>query len=467
VLLLRFWCDDNGDDTGMVINEQTSASCSERRGSEGSEEDNFEFEGRSLSESKRRIGVSVLEAARQRVSRAFDECEKVYVSFSAGKDSTVMLHIVADEARKRGAKFGVLMVDLEAQYTITIEHGLRLREMYADCTEWFWVCLPISLRNAVSVYQPQWICWDDESKDNWVRQPVEDAVTDEKKWGWFQHGMEFEDFVPEFAAWYADGKTCACFVGIRCDESLNRFRTIASTKKTTLDGLQYTTLVVDSCYNFYPIYDWSTSDVWVYHAKHEYKPYNKLYDLMHKAGLTVHQMRICQPYGDDQRRGLWLYHIIEPKSWGRVVARVQGANGGALYIQETGNMTGYNKVSLPPNHTWRSFAGLLLETLPEKTAAHFTAKIDVHRKWWMDRGYEKGIPDAADPHMEAKKLAPSWRRICKAILRNDYWCKTLGFSQHRTGSYDRYLKMMDRRKKEKPEWDLSARESKETGLLFP
>jgi len=48
-----------------------------------------------------------------------------------------------------------------------------------------------------------------------------------------------------------------------------------------------------------------------------------------EAGLTVHQMRICQPYGDDQRRGLWLFHLIEPQTWSRVVARVNGANGGA------------------------------------------------------------------------------------------------------------------------------------------
>lgn len=30
---------------------------------------------------------------------------------------------------------------------------------------------------------------------------------------------------------------------------------------------------------------------------------NRLYDLMHQAGLTIHQQRICQPYGDDQRKG--------------------------------------------------------------------------------------------------------------------------------------------------------------------
>ena len=56
--------------------------------------------------------ISVLEAAKQRIEWTFDTFERVYLSFSAGKDSTVMLHLVADEARKRGVKFGLLIVDI-------------------------------------------------------------------------------------------------------------------------------------------------------------------------------------------------------------------------------------------------------------------------------------------------------------------------------------------------------------------
>jgi predicted phosphoadenosine phosphosulfate sulfurtransferase len=421
------------------------------------------FKPRVLPVTKRPIGVSVLEAARQRIADAFDSCEKVYVSFSAGKDSTVMLHMVADEARARGRRFGVLLVDLEAQYKLTINHAEKCRDMCSDCSDWYWLCLPIHLRNAVSMYQPQWVCWDADAKKIWVREPPGGAITDPLFFDWFVPGMEFEEAVPAFAAWYSGGKKTACLVGIRSDESLNRFRTIASKKKERLGDKCYTTLVCDNVYNFYPIYDWRTEDLWLWHARNPGRPHNKLYDLMHKAGLTIHQMRICQPYGDDQRRGLWLYHIIEPETWGKVVARVNGANSGSLYIQESGNMTGYRSVTLPPGHTWRSFAELLLSSLPEKTAQHFRAKVDVHRKWWMDRGYESGIPDAADPKLEAKREAPSWRRVCKSILRNDYWCKGLGFTQHRTGHFDSYLKMMERRK-QRPEWKIDEREKQ--GALF-
>lgn len=202
------------------------------------------FTVRDMSRCKRPIGTSVLAAAQERIARAFDECERVYVSFSAGKDSTVMLHMVADEARKRGRTFGVLLIDLEAQYKLTIEHAENCRRMYADCSEWFWLCLPIHLRNAVSMYQPQWVCWDGESEKQWVRRPVDGAVTDVNRFDWFVPGMEFEELVPLFGQWYGQGKRTACFVGIRTDESLNRFRTIASQTKERLNGLCYTTKVI-------------------------------------------------------------------------------------------------------------------------------------------------------------------------------------------------------------------------------
>ena len=54
--------------------------------------------------------------------------------------------------------------------------------------------------------------------------------------------MEFEEFVPEFGKWYANGIKTACLVGIRSDESLNRYRTIKNFTKGTLDGKNWTTL---------------------------------------------------------------------------------------------------------------------------------------------------------------------------------------------------------------------------------
>lgn len=392
------------------------------------------------------IGINVLEAAQERTRWTFDNFERVYLSFSAGKDSTVMLHIVADEARKRSVKFGLLIVDLEGQYKLTIDHMRACVEMYSDVIELYWVCLPIHLRNAVSVYEPFWMCWDPDAKDAWIRELPPEAINDEAAFPFFRRGMEFEEFVPEFGEWYSQGKSCACLVGIRTDESLNRFRTIVQSKKETFAGKRWTSRVTEHCFNVYPIYDWRAQDIWVYHAKFQAKPYNRLYDRMHQAGLPMGLMRICQPYGDDQRRGLWLFHLIEPETWARVVSRVNGANGGALYVQEWGNINGYRGITKPAHHTWRSFAELLVNSMPPKTKEHYRNKVLLFEKWWRERGYENGIPDEAPYELEAARRAPSWRRVCKSLLRNDYWCKGLGYTQHKSDAYKKYLDLMRRRK---------------------
>ncbi|MFY9133941.1 MAG: phosphoadenosine phosphosulfate reductase family protein, partial [Bacillota bacterium] len=144
------------------------------------------------------LGINVYDAARQRIAWVFDEFSKVYVSFSGGKDSTVMLHMVMDEAIKRGRKVGVLFIDLEAQYKLTIDHVQEMYDLYAEHIEPYWVALPLNLRNAVSVYEPQWLCWDPDRVADWVRQPPAMAITDESFFPFFHRGMEFEEFVPEF-----------------------------------------------------------------------------------------------------------------------------------------------------------------------------------------------------------------------------------------------------------------------------
>lgn len=383
---------------------------------------------------------NVYDASLERIAYTFDNFEKVYVSFSGGKDSSVMLHLVMQEAIKRGRKVGVLIVDLEAQYKATETHLNEMVSLYADHIDLHWVCLPMVLRNAVTNYEPRWMCWDPEKKDIWVRTPPKSSVTDEKFYTFFEKGMEFEEFVVLFGEWYGQGKSCAAFVGIRADESLNRFRTIAVFDKKMHGGKRYTTHVVANTYNVYPIYDWRTEDIWRYHAKFPEKPHNEVYELMQKAGVPLSQQRLCQPYGDDQRRGLWLYHILEPETWFKLISRVNGANSGALYVEESGNIMGYNKISKPDGHTWKSFCNLLLMSLPKPTREHYISRFRVFLKGWYGRGY-KVIPDEAPKVLEDAHWAPSYRRLCKVLLRNDWWCKGLGMTQPKSDAYDRYLKM--------------------------
>jgi predicted phosphoadenosine phosphosulfate sulfurtransferase len=140
-----------------------------------------------------------------------------------------------------------------------------------------------------------------------------------------------------------------------------------------------------------------------------------------------------------------LYHILEPETWFKLIARVNGANSGALYIQENGNVTGYNKITKPDGHTWHTFCNLLLQSLPKKTRDHYIERFQKFMLGWKRRGY-KEIPDESPLELETKSWAPSWRRMCRSILRNDYWCKGLGMSQPKSEAYGKYLAIKKTRK---------------------
>jgi predicted phosphoadenosine phosphosulfate sulfurtransferase len=395
--------------------------------------------------------TDVLTAAQDRIKLIFDKFERIYCAFSGGKDSSVMVHLVMDEAIKRDRTVGIMLIDFEAQYAETIAHAREMFAMYKTHIDMHWICVPMLLRNAVTNYEPQWTCWDPSKRDLWIREKPYEAKT-EKHYPFYIPPMEFEEFIVLFGKWYSQGEKTAAFIGIRADESLHRYCSIATWRKEGLlfEGHRWTTKIIDNCYNVYPIYDWKTEDIWTYHARFPQKPHNKIYDKMYMAGVKLSQQRLCQPYGDDQRRGLWLYHILEPETWFKLIARVNGANSGALYIQENGNMTGYNKISKPDHHTWKSFCNLLLQTMPKKTRKHYFFRFKKFIAGWHARGYTT-IPDESPPELENKCWAPSWRRMCKVLLRNDYWCKGLGQTQPKSDAYKKYKEIKKQENIEKKE----------------
>lgn len=387
---------------------------------------------------------NVLEASKERISKTFDAFKKVYISFSGGKDSSVMFHLVMQEAIKRNVKVGVLIIDLEAQYNDTITHIEHMVEMYKDNIDLHWICAELLLRNAVSNYQPRWICWDEDKKDVWVRQKPK-LASDLSQYDFYVPKMEFEEFMVIFGEWYSNGQLTAGMIGIRADESLHRYRAIVSRKDgLMINNWKWTTKVSSNLFNVYPIYDWKTEDIWVFNGKNKNLPHNRVYDKMMMAGVKISQQRLCQPYGDDQRKGLWLYHILEPETWYKLILRVNGVNSGALYVQENGNVSGYNKITKPENHTWESFCNLLLSTMPKKTREHYRIRFIKFIKGWQDRGYLE-IPDEAPEDLESKCWVPSWRRMCKVLLRNDYWCKGLGQTQPLSDAYGQFKEIKKKR----------------------
>lgn len=389
--------------------------------------------------------ISVLEASKKRIAETFDTLERIYISFSGGKDSTVMMHLVCQEARKRGRTVGVLIIDLEAQYTATIEHIENMIEEYKDCIDLHWFCGELLLRNAVSDYEPKWVCWDEDKKCLWVRKKPA-LASDLSQYDFYVPKMEFEELMVIFGSWYAQGKSCGAFIGIRSDESLHRYRAIVSRKDgLMMNGRKWTTKIAAGIYNVYPIYDWRTEDIWLFHAKNQELGYNKIYDLMTRAGVKFSNQRLCQPFGDDQKKGLWLYQILEPNTWYKLLNRVSGVNSGALYSQDTGNINGNNKISKPDHMTWHKYTNFLLRSLPKPMQDNYRERFIKYIAGWKKRGYHK-IPDAAPHDLEVKQWAPSWRRACRCILRNDYYCKGLGQTQPKSEAYGKFKDLQKVRK---------------------
>ena len=406
-----------------------------------------------MSELKNYQEKTVLEAARDRFRYVFEEFDNVYLSVSAGKDSSVMMQLADEIAADAGETFDVLFVDLEAQYRATVEHMHELLDVCdRSVGDVYWVCLPLSLRNAVSQIQPKWTCWNREAQDKWVRElPENEYVRHEgdHPFDFFEPHMEFEDFIDEFAVWYADENegVTAAGIGIRSDESLNRFRSLTSDTKSRYDGKNWTTQVMVGdaylpVYNVYPLYDWRTEDVWGYVSTFD-RPYNEIYELMFKNGLSIHEARICQPYGDDQRNGLDQFRALEPETWEKVLNRVSGVNFGNIYARTS--LLGNFKSEKPDHLSWEEYAVFLLESIglycPE-LRDHYTEKIESFLEWYEDIEYEDtgwtaemGIEDVPDAHPSDKDKQgyPSWERIAWAIERNDFWMKRLGFNQTKGG----------------------------------
>ena len=115
---------------------------------------------------------SVYDALQERLRLIFEEFENIYVSFSGGKDSGLLLNLVLDYRNQHypDRTLGVFHQDFEAQYTVTTEYVERTFERIKDQVEPYWVCLPMATRTALSSYEMHWYPWDETKQALWVRE---------------------------------------------------------------------------------------------------------------------------------------------------------------------------------------------------------------------------------------------------------------------------------------------------------
>ena len=412
---------------------------------------------------------NVYDALRERLKYLFDEFDNIYVSFSGGKDSGLLLNLVLDFQQKNypNKTIGVFHQDFEAQYTVTTEYIERTFERIHDKVEPYWVCLPMATRTALSSYEMFWYPWDDTKQDSWIRKmPEKDYVINlsHNPISTYKYKMHQEDLAKQFGRWYRIShgrRKTVCLLGLRAEESMQRYSGFLN-KKYGYEGKCWISRQFKDVWCASPLYDWSVSDIW--HANYLFGyDYNHLYDLYYMAGLKVSQMRVASPFNDYSKDSLNLYRVIDPEIWVKLVGRVQGVNFACIYGKT--KAMGYRNVTLPEGHTWKSFTIFLLSTLPVRLRKNYIQKFNTSIMFWhktgggldedtiqelIEHGYHirrNGVsnytlnrksriifigelPDNTDDIKSSKDI-PSWKRMCYFILKNDHICRFMGFGLNR------------------------------------
>lgn len=414
---------------------------------------------------KKYIETDVFEATQERIDFIFNNFKRVYLSFSGGKDSGVMLNLTIDYMRKHkiDRKLGIMVLDNEANYEYSLQFMHSILSKNQDILDIYWCCLPITLPCTVSSYATEWQCWGVKDEKRWIRpMPTQPYIVNmsNHRFDFFEENMSYDEFWDEFGDWYSQGELTACMIGIRADESLNRFRAIMNDRKETLHGMHWTKKKhqnTNTVFNCYPIYDWRTQDIWVANARNCWE-YNHLYDVFYMAGLTIAQMRVASPFMSESKSSLNLYRVIDPHVWSTLCARVQGAN----FIATYGKQLNYHSFKLPNGHTWKSFVKFLLATLPEEVSENFKMRFIQSIKYWgrVGRGLDdktikeleenniphkingltvhgrktkrrvviQSYPDHLDMLSCHNSEVASWKRLAMTILKNDHTCKYIGLA---------------------------------------
>jgi predicted phosphoadenosine phosphosulfate sulfurtransferase len=417
--------------------------------------------------------VNVFDAATERLRVIFSEFDNVYVSFSGGKDSGVLLNLCIDYVRKNlpGRRLGVFHVDYEAQYQMTTDYVDATFASNADVLDVYRICLPIAASCATSMTKPYWIPWDADDKALWVRaMPTHSGVINESnhEFPWFEKGMKDYDLQERFSTWLhkkKGAKKTACLVGIRTQESQHRWNALHGQKKrdqSRHDGIIWTQKIAHGVFNCYPVFDWKVEDVWTANARMEWT-YNKLYDLFYMAGVPLGSQRVASPFHECGMEALKLYKVIDPANWGRMVGRTNGVNFAGLYGGTTA--MGWKSIKLPPGLTWKQYMEFLLSTLPEEVAANYKKKLVFSKEYWRSKGgslspdtirrlaelgIEHKVSDKPNNHAVFKdhlpvtmeymddidipdfRLIPTYKRMCICIIKNDLLCKYMGFGATKT-----------------------------------
>lgn len=259
----------------------------------------------------------VLTATRMRIRNAFANGCKVYLSFSCGKDSLCLSSIVYDMIRAgeiNGKQLTVLFIDEEGLYPSMVDNAMRWRKNFMDIgVPFLWFCLPfkqVSVIDHLSASE-SWITWEPGKENEWMRDAPPFAIM-HSPYLHYPGEMNYQTFCTKA---FADGIQ---MIGVRTVESLTRLKMIAHTKMERMNG------------KFYPIYDWTDDDIWLY-IKERGLEFPDIYMRLYEAGVSKRSLRLCCFFGDCSTQGLRWVAETDPVLWERIERREPNAYLVLLY----------------------------------------------------------------------------------------------------------------------------------------
>lgn len=323
---------------------------------------------------------TVLEAARRRIAWTFDQYERVFVSISGGKDSTVLCHLALLEAKARGRRVGLFFIDEEVVYQSTVDQVDYLMSLYPEATDRWWLQIPFALDSAMSSSQPVLQCWHPGQHKIWMRAKRDDAIK-ARPWDSSletvrskEKGLGFYDIISTFPRMFPGA---AFLVGLRAaGESPNRWRAVTKNPIEINGQRIFWGTHRENTDTLYPIYDWNAHDVWRYIADQELK-YSKVYDWQFRKGYPLTEMRVSSLIHEKSFRAIADLQEFEPKTYARLLKRIKGV----ALTQETAKSAKMMAVrKLPARHeSWSAYRDYLLETHPSpEMAERFRARFSRH-----------------------------------------------------------------------------------------